>query len=105
MADILIRGMEMPRNCMVCDFRNRGFDLNGDLYCNCRVTKEDVPDIYNIRMESCPLVELPEHGDLIDRSKIKFTCASTTPDDLDYARRYVIDRMPVIVPPNKEETE
>lgn len=89
MADILIRGMEMPDRALL------PFCLHpdGTVYT------------YGEPKMKFRAIELPEHGDLIDRSKIKFTCASTTPEDLDYARRYVIDRMPVIIPANKEKTK
>lgn len=68
MPDILIRGMEMPMSCAVCKIRsynafcpinsrikffydpsNKGFDFCSGIH----------PD--------CPLLELPPHGDLIDR--------------------------------------
>lgn len=105
MADILIRGMQMPMNCMVCDFRNRGFNLNGDLFCNCRLTKENVPDYYNIRMENCPLVELPEHGDLIDRDVLgEAPTYYGSHCDLDEVEDW-INSAPVVIPANKEESE
>lgn len=48
MADILIRGMEMPKNCMECPF------------VICLNTKDN-----------CPLVPLPEgHGRLIDADEL-----------------------------------
>lgn len=50
-------------------------------------------------------VNLPEHGDLIDRSKLPFVCGGTTPMGMDYVRRYIVDGMPVIVPSNKEITD
>ena len=33
---------------------------------------------------------------LIDADKIQFICAGTTPEELDYVRRYAIDRMPTV---------
>lgn len=104
MADILIRNWRVPKGCGVCPLNTGAF------YCaglrRYVIEEEHVWMGSNYRrLKDCPLHELPEHGDLIDRGKIKFTCAGTTPEDLDYARRYVIDRMPVIVPSNKGETE
>lgn len=98
MADILIRGMKMPKSCAACPFNDHeeGFKA-------CSLLMEYSAG--NSRLDNCPLHELPPHGDLIDRDKIKFTCAGITPEDLDYARRYVIDRMPVIVPADKGESE
>ena len=44
---VLIKGMEMPKNCFLCRFKNIGI-------CE---SKED-----------CPLIEVPTpHGDLIER--------------------------------------
>ena len=66
MADILIRGMEMPKDCYTCSFRTTvGLDE-----WMCMVNKMRFPswesgwngDTY--RHENCPLHELPEHGDL-----------------------------------------
>ena len=40
---LLIRGMEMPKNCFICPFKN-----------------------LEICDEDCPLIEVPPHGRLID---------------------------------------
>ena len=74
MADILIRGMEMPESCADCPicydmmecsvsplrFWNGRTELEQFVFCN-------------ERHPSCPLVELPEHGDLIDRDAVQFS--------------------------------
>ena len=59
---IYVKGMEMPSCCLHCDFANEFGD------CCCKDTEPyecefDKPDS---RPDWCPLVELPEHGDLID---------------------------------------
>lgn len=62
---ILIKGMEMPRNCLECE-------LYGAMYSSgCDVASLGIPKRYNYdphtRPDWCPLVELPEkHGRLID---------------------------------------
>ncbi len=59
MADILIRGMEMPKNCLYCHFVSYDND-------RCVVIDKDIP-IYGTKPSWCPLVPLPEgHGRLID---------------------------------------
>jgi len=62
---ILIKGMKMPKNCYDCEFRQSGYPDWCDLSITCR-------DVYNtsIRQKWCPLIELPDHGDLIDIDKL-----------------------------------
>lgn len=55
MADILIRGMEMPKNCATCR-----------LWTCCEGYKTADYNNPN-RHFSCPLIEVPNHGDLISR--------------------------------------
>lgn len=66
MADILIRGMEMPTGCASCDFAIYKAD---SAYHYCFWLKQVFvkPDA---RLKSCPLHELPPHGDLIDRDAL-----------------------------------
>ena len=65
MADILIRGMEMPENCRECRFA--GF---GGIRCElnvCMFSGESQSLLSYERMSKCPLVPLPEkHGRLGD---------------------------------------
>lgn len=59
---VLIKGMEMPKNCAECEFHQSGYPDWCDLSIRAR-------DIHNteIRQEWCPLVEVPTpHGRLID---------------------------------------
>ena len=60
---ILIKGMEMPKNCDECFFL--GTDNNAHWYCYCQkkkisITSEKAYD------SGCPIIELPPHGRLID---------------------------------------
>ena len=61
MADILIRGMEMPKNCSRCQFC---FGANNI----CPWTREYATSTK--RHPDCPLIELPPHGRLIDADKL-----------------------------------
>lgn len=68
---ILIKGMEMPKNCAECEFHQSGYPDWCDLSIRAR-------DIHNteIRQEWCPLVEVPPHGRLVDADALKATfCA------------------------------
>lgn len=58
---ILIKGMEMPKNCWYCSFEHE---------CYCMATKRllELADVHKTaeRPNGCPLIELPPHGRLID---------------------------------------
>lgn len=72
MADLVIRGMEMPKNCYQCPSCDKE---NG----KCQVLNDF---IFYDRPSWCPLVPLPEgHGDLIDRDALK----KRTPMVIDYS--------------------
>ena len=102
MADILIR-MEMPETCGQCPIFNYDYNI-----CNFLSTHHHEYEIS--RIDGCPLHELPEHGDLIDRDAFREENEyylhrefinpkyEDTLDDL-------LKDAPVIVPSNKEETE
>ena len=73
MSDILIRGMEMPKGCDECTY-------NSGIYCNampiafCGYTEDED------RPNWCPLIEVPPHGDLIDRDALIDTLSSSDRD-------------------------
>lgn len=59
---ILIKGINAHRgDCWNCP------RLDGE-YGDCNVLKKDVHYIID---DECPLIELPDHGDLIDRDELK----------------------------------
>jgi hypothetical protein len=58
---IYIKGMEMPKNCCICPFSSHDM---------CLLCKRDAEDWFENRPEYCPLVEVPDHGDLIDRDDL-----------------------------------
>lgn len=64
MADVLIRGIEMPKGCY------RGCPCYSYHYCN--VLQRDTSDLLGTgkRLDDCPLVPVPPHGDLIDRKAL-----------------------------------
>ena len=65
MSDLLIRGMEMPKNCCGCVFS--WYTPTGKTpFCK-RTGKDLTADVYfNKRSSDCPLVPVPPHGRLID---------------------------------------
>ena len=72
MADVLIRGLDMPKTCCHCDFKiydpEKRWDENGIEQIGAWVCKRTREIIWNTqRGENCPLLPLPEgHGRLID---------------------------------------
>ena len=69
---VLIKGMEMPKNCKECmfaDFEDVDFDYV--LYCTANKKYADL-DMYDHPMGwNCPLVEIPTpHSDLVDRDAL-----------------------------------
>lgn len=83
MADLIIRGMEMPKDCPHCEFAAIGYasPMSSDCTLYCRAVDKfkdcateilkdkpyEVISHYNDRPDWCPLVPLPEgHGRLID---------------------------------------
>ncbi len=65
---ILIKGMEMPKNCIECPC---GHETEGAFWDECSVlAREYEKDADSVRPNWCPLVELPPHGRLIDADKL-----------------------------------
>ena len=60
---ILIKGMKMPTSCLKggCPLDGFACQLWEDKYWS------RVESPYKMRHKNCPLIELPDHGDLIDR--------------------------------------
>lgn len=68
---ILIRGMEMPKNCAGCEFHGRMDDPIVAQHW-CKKTGENILTPYNGRGKDCPLGEFPEqHGRLGDLDRLE----------------------------------
>lgn len=59
---IYIKGMEMPSSCFLCPFKKHAG------WVRCMITDMNVePEtVRETKAKSCPLVDVPPHGDLID---------------------------------------
>lgn len=67
MADLVIRGMEMPKSCFLCRFFREVQDYDGTFGC-CLAAKKEI----NWEDDDCPLIPLPEgHGRLIDAERFR----------------------------------
>lgn len=68
---VYIPGMELPKSCFTCPFR-RKVDPDNIM---CIVTREVFEETFAGTIETrsrgnCPLIPVPEHGDLIDRDAL-----------------------------------
>lgn len=89
---ILIKGMKMPKDgeCVVITSYGTAYKYEcGDVVM--------YGDAYN---ETAVAVQLPPHGDLIDREKIPFVEVEYACDD--YAFRYDINEMTPVIPAEEE---
>ena len=73
MSGIYIKGIEMPTSCRACPMKMNCDDCEG-LECVCvplHILIGYVGDLLtDKRRDDCPLVPVPEHGDLIDRDAL-----------------------------------
>lgn len=92
MADIVIRGMEMPRFCCECPLKESVYDVG---YI-CLPRKEPIKvNLCKGRDDACPLVPLPEgHGRLGDLDALQDEFKKFH----DGKRSMLIDTAPTIVP-------
>ena len=66
---VLIKGMELPESCARCRLKYSACDQ--DLELICAASGRLIPREKRHEMPSdCPLVELPPHGDLIDKDAL-----------------------------------
>ena len=79
---ILIKDMEMPKNCDECRFCVNGFTDDAPMYeCavqsyeNVSVLVESGGKPFDFRPDWCPLTELPPHGRLVDADKLMMSIA------------------------------
>ena len=78
---ILIKGMEMPKNCEECRLNTMyGLPFACDGWCFAMSPTE--PNSKSLatktRPPHCPLIELPPHGDLVDRDRLTDTIDGIT---------------------------
>jgi hypothetical protein len=107
MADLIIRGMEMPKTCEDCPCHH--YHSMGEYVC------EATPMLYpwnlantkGARKEWCPLVPVPPHGRLIDGDEFYDDVNESIllTDGFKYTFNLWFDEQQTIIPASKEETE
>ena len=68
MSGIYIKGVKLPKRCGLCGWYSLP-DVGCLVDSKNRVIK--VKDALNGRPDWCPLIEVPEHGDLIEREPLE----------------------------------
>lgn len=91
MADLLIKGMEMPTSCFYCPFREK---VNPDDYV-CMALNKEFEETFSLiagkRHKDCPLVHVPPHGRLIDANELYEKTAEWEAQALDLVERHMND--------------
>ena len=98
--------MEMPKSCMLCPFCVEEADpANGEM---CMVTGKLMPPCTRVRLDSCPLVPVPDHGRLIDADALLKQLEDGSNQSIgqahytySFASMYVMNA-PTIIPADKE---
>lgn len=105
---VYIKGMEMPKSCMLCSFCVPEADeANGEM---CMVTGKLMPPCNHERLDDCPIVPVPPHGRLIDRDALIKELEITEEDDHNGATLLmavfleVLKSAPTIIPAEEGET-
>lgn len=102
---VLIKGMDMPKNCVTCHLNKGGLFCPAmpDNFCGyCSDSEEDpIPNW-------CPLVEVPDnHGRLIDASRvidvIDILEEKGESEALWKQMKYIVDDTPTVIPSDKED--
>lgn len=98
---ILIKGMEMPKNCNECKFGTWS-NLHQTAACKRHdfepCFKDHSREYMEKRADFCPLVEVPTpHGDLIDADKLR--------EDYPMENLYMIDNAPTVIEAEEGEDE
>lgn len=116
MAGVYIPGMKLPKCCSKCGFYQWHYDSGWGQYEKCSANHVTCNDSYDKnaprldpfkeKLSTCPLVEVPDHGDLIDRDVLMKYKASAY--DIDDHELYAVGtgtilRMPAVIPADKEE--
>lgn len=104
---IIIKGVEMPTRCWDCLLNTYGYCMASDKHSDIIPSDAPIPDW-------CPLVPVPEHGDLIDRQAFRYEMDKHYPFDKATQSRHGIEdvlksavlRMlsdaPTIIPADRE---
>jgi len=100
---VIVKGMDMPENCQECECLNVEH-----FFCQVSGRAPKDENMVKRRPEWCQLIEVPPHGDLIDRDALRdnncdafeIKGADGTILAMDVS---IIDDAPTIIPASEEE--
>ena len=90
---VLIKGIEMPKSCDKCELMTANY--------GCAFVGAVGGESYRKRAWDCPLVEVPEHGRLIDADCCNDYFYEHMSDDMMIAAMNAINEMPTIIETEK----
>lgn len=94
---ILIKGMAMPERCIDCELCT--LKVMGAHRTTCIICRHNGEEIaLHGRREDCPLIELPPHGDLVDRDALMKDGWLSLWKRVDYMGGYAVHDLPLINP-------
>lgn len=105
---VLIKGMKMPKGCLGCPCINAKYN-------ECMILQRRTTDVMT-RMTDCPLIELPDHGDLVERDALEKELIELSDDEWNkktgtsWSRAFeeaadVVYNAPVIIPAERREDD
>ena len=100
---VLIKGMELPTDCDNCSLFDDRFD-----YPSCNATGHSRGYNWNPRgqrMPDCPLIEVPPHGDLIDKDATMNEILEERGLDTACWFAGIVNDMPAVIPADKDGEE
>lgn len=98
---VLIEGMEMPPRCGRCDMCTQVFDDGTFDHYECCITAAIIDNLGE-KMDDCPLILVPPHGDLIERDKLREKEFIHDGDAYAVVMSRDIRNAPIIIPAEKE---
>lgn len=98
---IIIKGMDVPESCVSCPVHMELCDRGYHYFL-------DHPELYERRADSCPISEVPPHGELIEKHDV-FRLISAFPEVdklLPVQFMQALYKLPTAIPaePPKEKT-
>lgn len=102
MSGLYLPGMDLPTSCYKCYLKQR----NGmDIVCPVTHERFSVADIniLEYRLDSCPIVPVPEHGRLVDADALPWIEGRDEQDNPAYLLiKKCVDVLPTVIPASKE---
>lgn len=102
---ILIKGMEMPKDCRECPLCNYHIET-GETWCvaiDGLLATDYGPILFDGRDSDCPLVEIPAHGRLVDADALMQTyCRHEFSSDMGDAME-ILENYPTVIEAEEDQ--